>query len=471
MIKSNQHRDSKEDFNIWLNNPNKPKGFKIRHGGFFPCDIDKWHDKVEENHQDIRNWLGGVRKSIIIKLNAQQNQASEELARPIINSILNTIPDYLNCYGFDESVFLSPSIRQGTHNSIRVGKHIRSYAENYLRNDPSRDYTLRDLDRKLAALRTIWAKAKTQPSTLEVTLTTSPRAFVLLGHYGPDADSCFRNGSDKTADKFVMGQSKDSFVLVISKLNEGTSKFEQVARAFGFTSNNFKYISVCNFYYSDGLSEGDSIEAIKTFVEQINGESYKLLENKIDSLPYGDGEALPLMEKYIRSVGRSVFLNKFAQWTFVPATINDIPKQAYFPDINGIKIFECPHCQKMCTSNLDWTEVDGISICIRCASKALVCEITRTLTLKPLVEIVNEIGETKNVLASYAKDFVVCACCNRPHINGLCLNGKSICVECQETECSQCDECNRTFLNEGVEDFEDLELCEDCLNREIEIYG
>jgi hypothetical protein len=257
-LKISPYVDSFEDFEEWYT-----KKFIPRNGGYTPNHRSSWIKRIDTTHEKLRKFLGGFRFERKYELKSQQQTAKKSDVESIINSILKIVPDYLEYYTYTTDVFLLPTIPQGTHSAIRVGKHVKTHAEQRLRSDPERAEKLKNLDKLISKLGEAWAKSRTNDIELEINLTTSPKAFTLLGHYGPDQDSCFRQGSDKTQHKYTLAQSRNTFVIVISKFDEKKGKIKNLARCYGFTNDAFTIFNCSNYYFAPGFQEGDCIEAIK----------------------------------------------------------------------------------------------------------------------------------------------------------------------------------------------------------------
>lgn len=423
--------DNYQDFENWFN------VFYARHGGSKPGNLKRWFNEVEKSHQDIRGFLGGVKKQSFFKLNSQQKPLSKEEAIPIIREILSLVPSYLECYGYSEDIFLLPTIKQGTHSEFKVPKHIRYYATNHIKI-PFND--IKRLDKALSSLGELWSRARTSNIELETTISTSARAFSLLGHYGPDTDSCFRNGSDKTLDKFCLGQTKNTFVLTIAKKNE-KDVYKNVARCFGFSDPHFGVLNFSNYYASSKFLEGDGIETIRMVLNDLwKTTDYDFIED--------------------RSLIDGVYHNPYGRWSFIKK--NHYPNYTLNANINMLKHFICVRCDKDQGAERGWQEVDDEYICNRCANSAKICEISGKFTFKTLIEVlVNK--KIFNAHPDIANQYRKCNYCQTP--TDILLTDDQICVDCYDTNYTNCDNCLKDIkIDEIIScDFEDI--CVNCVNE------
>lgn len=442
---SNGYCDTWEEFNNWINT-----SFKKKHEGFFPTNLRTWFDRVESSHVDIRKLLGGIRKQSFYKLDSTQNSISKQEAEPIVREITNILPQYLAGYGFTDEVFLKPTVQQGTHSVFKVGKHIRTYALSQLRDTNfygEAKAKIAKLDQALSKLGLLWSKARTSSSDLEATLSTSAKSFTLLGHYGPDSDSCFRNGSDKTNHKFVLGQTPNTFTFTISKRHETKPKNINVFRAFGWINQDV--INFCNPYLVPGFAEGDAIEVMRRISSEILRTEAQCIEDQcnID----GSGE-----------VNYGIYNNPYGRWSFIGKN-KRLEFQTLIPYRNFIQVFQCDHCGEKFKSDKDFTLIDEEYVCNYCKSDAKECEITHELTLQPLVEIIDENGLMHFVHPKYAKTLSRCKCGIRTQIL-IEVNGESYCPDCIDSKFQQCDRCGSFIDNEDINDLMNESVCEKCLN-------
>lgn len=439
------HPDSYNEFAEWS------ARFKTHHQGFFPFDLQRWWKECEKNHADVRNFLGGIRREAVYKLKSQQNAINKKEAQPIIDGLLKLCPNYLVDYGYTDDIFLIPYIQQGTHQAFKTGKHFKTYAEMRVSGD-----ALKEIDNLLAKLGELWARARVSDTELEITLSTSPKSFMLMGHYGPDSDSCFRNGSDKTDDKFVVGQTKNTFTISISKARPGKKNIN-VARCFGFFNDNFTIANLCNYYNSPGFLEGDGLEVIRLLLQELWKDQVEFHEGKVNIL-YG--------KPYHRQLG--IYHNPYGNWSFSKGKGSLIGTEQIVPNVHLIKTFICPHCEnnqagRVLQPGQGWSEVDDLYVCSRCVKSASVCEISGQKTLKPLVEVLN--ADNKMVMAhpKVAAEMKKCDQCKVPHQVSVEIDGKEICFECLEVSYTECEHCNEMVHDKELSHLGNLDTCKKCV--------
>ena len=441
-----KHPDSWTEFSEWI------EKFKAHHGGFFPYDTERWWKECEESHKDLRGFLGGIRREAVYNLKSQQNAVSKKEAKPIIDNLLAFAPGYLQDYGFTDDVFLLPYIQQGTHQAFKTGKHFKTYAEMRTSNPAF----LKEIDKLLASLGELWARARVSDTQLEITLSTSPKSFVLMGHYGPDSDSCFRNGSDKTADKFVVGQTENTFTISISKARPGKKNLN-VARCFGFFDSEFKSASICNYYNSPGFLEGDGLEVIRLLLQELWQDDVSFHEDKVMIL-HG--------KPYHKDLG--IYHNPYGNWAFSKGKNSSYPEQNLVPNTHLIKTFICPYCGinqvgRIMSPAAGWSQVDDLYVCKRCVGVSNVCEVSGRRTFQPLVEVLNADNDTAMAHPEVAAEMKKCELCKKPHTVSIDIEGKVICDECLECRYTECENCQELRPDSEMSNLGDLDVCKACV--------
>ncbi len=431
-----QHKDTQEDFKNWLENI-----FIATHGGVFPAYFQWWYEEVEKRHKTLREFIGGIRLEKDIKIESNQGPVEQHQIEHFINEILAILPNYLKEYGYTESVFLEPMIRLGTHNAIKLSKHVRTYAQNTLKNDLDGAKKLAYLETTLSKMGEVFARKKTIEEELKITLTTSPRSFALLGHYGPDEDSCFRQGSDKTADKYCLGQSENTFIVVVQKIING--KKVCVSRAFGFFSKDLSVCNVCNVYFSENITEGNVLKAIEVILSELW---------KQDKLSFFED---------ICGV-KGVFNNPYGRWTWFKNKINrpsEVTPNALLLTTNGflIKSFRCPKCGQ---EGRSWRQIDDIICCKYCLKTTNRCELTDELTFKELIQFIENDRHVYFIHPNKAAEFKKCETCENV------FSDKDIrfCPICIEYKCSCCEICNNNIDDEQITDVGNLCVCNKCIS-------
>jgi hypothetical protein len=441
------HPDSFETFKTWS------EKFKQRNGGYFPPHLKGWYDAVEKNHEFIRKYIGGIRKEFHFNLKSQQNAVSTQDAAPFIDALLALVPTYLEAHVYTKDVFLKPTIPSGTHNVIKISKHFRSYAEALLRYDNDKVIKLKEIDKNLAKLGEVWAKSRTSNVDLEATISTSPRSFMLLGHYGPDQDSCFRQGSDKTRDKFVLAQSPNTFTISIAKKQDGKDKYNNVARCFGWTDLYFKTAHTANYYLTTGFPEGDGIEVLKRIFSSLWNDECEIHD--------------VAQAQYIPE--NTVFHNPYGRWTFTKGKDSPVKSVDFRANLAFIKSFVCPRCREnLGGEGRNWAVVDDLFLCPHCTEGANICELTQELTFKDLVDFIDEAGNLLQVNPNAVVDRQSCDECGRKH--SLTMHGANdakLCNDCYDANFTECESCHAVVRDDELSDIGDIEICSMCLENGV----
>lgn len=416
--------------------------FMGRNGGFCPTDLLRWHTKVSKAHASLRHKMKCVKAQALIKLTSGQKIPSEQVIKPIADKIQKLIPEYLTHYSFEPNIFqnpLIPSINHGTHKTVKLTKHIANFTlENFGANKT------REVDKHLSELGNIWSKYKTSDTELEITFSTTAKGFSLLGHYGPDKDSCFRQQSDKTTDKFTLGQTKDTFIITIAKFDKDKNKYKNVARCFGFANNNFQAFNLCNYYFKNTFREGDALESIKFFLEQ-------LFDIK-----------LTLHSKLIK-ITDGVYHNPYGNWSFLTENYAG-GSQVLRPDQFGITLFKCERCRTVSSNYIHWCNIDDLLVCQDCIGKASVCGLTAKRTFKNLVKVTIKNGLEINIHPDYVdSNFDKCKDCKEYHEVLFSHQGvQNICQDCLDSLYVECDSCRKIFNEDCINEVFGVEICDDC---------
>lgn len=440
-----------KEFYQWYND------FIDRVGGYKPPFLENWFDKVESCHNEIRSLIGGrlVQRFYVSK--AAQAKITKEQAEPFIKEVLEIYPRFHSDSGHPEDIFLAPTMGVGSHNVVKTAKTVRQFVEGYLKDNYGRAGCLpymAKLDKTLSRLGEAWAKARTNDSELEVTLSTNPKGFALLGHYGADSDSCFRQGSDKTDHKYVVGQTRNSFVITIGK-KDARQRYRNVARCFGFLSNDGNSLKLCNYYFKEGFDEGDGLFALKSISEEI-------LKSKVD---FKEGVVR------IMDAGVSIFQNPYANWAFVKEGYR-VDSDYIKPDLENIRYIRCSNCSTTISIDKDGrpvdtcNDIDGKLCCYDCSCDAHTCDISGKRTFLPLVKVMGPDGYMCEVHPEVAKTMHKCGRCDTLASNLTTINNEQVCSDCLE-DFTRCDACNDPLhMSESVE-YAGLDICKKCYNAGI----
>jgi len=256
-------------------------------------DKKEWFNKVQKTHSGLREFIGGIRRSRMIETNQGQKLLTKEQTRPIFNKLQGVFSGVIS-----ESILTSSLIKDGTHKAHKATNKIRSTIcqclDSSLRNGDMSEYVSAqkriDLNNTMAELGQLWAKAKCDKRQIKVTLSTAAIAFLMLGHYRVDHDSCFGNDGVSRYAKLSVGQSDNTFVITLEE-NDTI-----VGRCWGFTTDDFSTFHTSNLYLST-MEEGTFTEAVKDFFIDLFGSEIHISLNKT-------------------RIGHGIFHNPYARFSF-----------------------------------------------------------------------------------------------------------------------------------------------------------
>lgn len=434
------------DFTQWFSDGEK--SFIGRHGRFVPSNPLYWLNRVEEKHSRLRTILGAEKVSQTINLEKEQEILNIKDIKAQIDGILHIIPNYLSDNNFDINVFASPYIQLGTHNAIKLSKHVITYASNFLRRIHGTEecvQRIKNIERLLSEIGKELSKKQVTAQQLEVTLSTTHKAFALLGHYGPDEDSCFNQSSDKPSHKYILAQSENTFVITIAGENK-KGKIKNLARAFGWFDNSFNVANVSNYYARSEISEGNAIKCLKIFFST-------LLQKEVNFIPD---------VARIRGNNRAIFHNPYGRWTFIAKNYKSQSDQDYTltPFENCINKYLCDICGMEKDHLID---IDGKVACTSCIAKMDVCQITGKKHIASKIKEFELNSQNIKVYDELIKDFKQCKCCQEVYTN------EELCSFCQIATMSECDFCHESKIDEEIIDIGDLCVCHSCLKKNTEL--
>lgn len=318
--------------------------------------IEEWFSTVEEKHQKIRNFLGGVRKVIPIDLEAEKIPSVDiEKIRPFYQKLLSEIPGYFLSYVVDLTQFRYTSYKFGNR-TFKWGKHISTWME---RNDtnPEKSKIVKNI---LCEIGEIWASAKIKTTTLYFNITTSPWAFTIIGRYNFDRDSCFANGGCNEGHKYVIGVHPNSYIVLISS-EDGEERADNSAvltRMWGMPNDDFTKFYTCNIYPKTPKDNG-------TVQECINQGFAKLLDVK-----------KPFINKSFKANG--IYFNPESGKIFSKQQIDQGEISVFLDADKFWYLRKCMRCNNYPKS--DGGIVDEISVCENCIKAAWKCEWTKKIT-------------------------------------------------------------------------------------------
>lgn len=341
-------------------------------------DLEKWFDFVEESHQEIRAKLGGVQKQITVSIDPPNidNLIPIEKIQHDIFELSILCPKYFNEYGLNVSHFRKPSIptvsiikKHGQKiRNISFGKHIK----HYLFKNPTDTFTRNKINKIIINIGQILSEAKTKKAKLSLTITTDPKAFFRIGHYGVDHGSCYGNGAMNESHKYVLGYTKNTFIGVV---HVGEPKIESLetseifTRFWGYAEPPYNVWHTSNIYPRTPKDGANVLLAIREGFSNIIG-------TKIKKTP----------SMFIPSL---VYFNTESSLSYHDENIKLIEPQSKEMDDGGTDsttgIRWTRLCQK-CRSKTDnikeqlCVRVDDSFVCPNCAKTAKECEISGELT-------------------------------------------------------------------------------------------
>ncbi len=263
--------------------------FEVQHNGSYFDNIRSWFNRTERNHKQLREFLGGVTKTIksdIVETNVAAD--FDEVEKPSC-TIYTNIPKFFDNNGLSWPSMAKPVfILEGQKRPTKWTKAISQYM---VKNKVSQDVQ-NIVNKQLSILGEVWSKYQSRKLTLYFTLTTHPKAFVSIGHYGNvDNRSCFKLAGVNEIHKFMIGQTKNSFVgLVSSKPIDFEEQYsfgsDVLTRFWGIADPSFKAMYTFNNYPKTPKYEGSVLKCILEGFSNVLGDAAELRENgKVR--PYG----------------------------------------------------------------------------------------------------------------------------------------------------------------------------------------
>jgi hypothetical protein len=294
--------------------------FFKRHGGFCPfMGFEPWVKVLDCRHQQIREILGGIRHEAKVSIDSAVKPLSTSKCVKFHKALSSINQDLL--YEMKVSDLRYRTVKFHDHQSMKWTRLISSQAR-------SLGTMLSDQDHKqiatiMSELGNAWKNCKTHNLDVNVNITTSPQAFFLLGHFGIDNDSCFRQRGCNNSHKYVLGAMPNSFVILVSKDNIN------LARLFGFLDGDLYRLS--NIYYSmaeDSITESDLIAILSTFFTQLTGSKAEVCTDAYIDVP-------------------TVYINDYGQWIVHTRELEE-------PDLDGFILSDKPNgfCEYGITKSL-----------------------------------------------------------------------------------------------------------------------
>lgn len=382
-IKNKMSDEELKDFYEWY--IDSPKAFLVKHKSNFPFNsFSNWIRRIDLAHEDVRDFLGDKIVSVKSEIKEGQDPVDWSQFPDVKKEIETNLSDFLERHGLDVNEgFKYPTYALAQHKVTKLSKSITRHYQG-----TEQELTVQKLISKIGD---IWSKHRSKKQDAYVTVSTTPKGFVLLGHYLPDKDSCFREGSDKTEHKYILSQTKDTVVVTISQLDEEKNKQRNIARLFGFIDTETKSFFMTNCYCKKGTQEGDIISILQNSFEKISGCKLKYQEGSI----HFDRD---------RDV---IYQNKFGRWDFVSDKHIEYNK----PTTNMREIYGSTHCPVLGHSEKDdsnWNFIDDKWCSSKAQESCYQCFISGKFTTKNLPKVKDDNGLDVRVLHKYYGDIPIC---------------------------------------------------------------
>lgn len=243
-----------------------------------------WLQRVDKAHQKIRKQIGDVRCIVDIKLD--KNSGCTNVPKRLLNELegfVGTIvgKEGLNKAKIDFSILNDVTTVDNHKREVRTSRFIRRQLEKVVKDHISTvkkngsaspltfSHIMSTIDRRLSDIASSQLIAD-PGDEYRMIFTTSAKAFLLLGHYGPDNDSCFRNKRDNEHNKFTLGLCQDSAVIILQLKKKGDKSFSNISRYWAFLSQDHKSaIAVCNGYHSGRMNNNNSRTLLKLGLSKV----------------------------------------------------------------------------------------------------------------------------------------------------------------------------------------------------------
>ena len=395
--------------------------FFKRFGGFAP--EHDWEHMVRTSKEGLKGLFG---KDVIdyvqtrVSAQAYPTDVEHQDIASIINEINREIP--LNVHGRLHSKYgvdLYALLARGKFLDKygRVNKSAKSFLSVLGDGYPQ------SIDKNLSRLGKLWTSFSPISFDVKVRITADPLSFAMLGEYGDaDSDSCFRQGGEREKDKYRLGQTTDSFVVLINSIHNDEWSLPN-ARMWGVYEEKQETIHLSNFYCDETINVSDGEIAClmtKVFKELSEERFNNVFYNRFDS---DDSDDL-----YVNPNPVSFSCRKSIERCYLK--VDTFMLERAFA-----------HCE-MCEEPID-TEDEAYSIgdffyCSGCAEEAHYCEFCGHVSFNDV--------EFEMVTVSL----------HPPHREEL------VCDHCIEKDCYRCDDCEELFHENLVTNFEGNAYCHDC---------
>ena len=338
-----------------------------------------WFNNVQNNHQEIRSFLNGIKIELDIKIkeesikidNNEFNLINQNLSKYTNGRFFIFLKEWIDGDIIEKLKLPSTYIKNNEYRSSislisSVLKKIRLSL--YISDEHSKE-----INKNLTKLTNLYKNIKIQNKDVTIILDTSAKAFLNLGKYTVDSNSCFRDNRSNSDNKFSLGQTKNTFVLLIKE------KEDFIFRSWGYFNQKDKIFNISNIYVASDFLQSTYLHILKYFFASLlNEEDINKIfinKNKIKCEHY-------------------IYANSWGNFSF--SLTEKIKHQYILTNIDNIKKLNDKFCLccgkiKLNDENVYWGESQK-RYCENCIKNMIYCEYDDVFVDKdlPLVELILE---------------------------------------------------------------------------------
>lgn len=225
----------------------------------------EWPTEVNKSKDKIRKLLGGVRKIMPIELENSYTPCDYSIIKDKVEQLQKLIPNYFSYYNLTTADMQYPLLQRTKFSGMAWPKHMKFWIN--MNNVPvGTQVSVRKI---ISELGDIWVTLKTQKQIMYANMTTDPKAFAYIGHYGPDTGSCFRQTKINQIHKYILGLEPESFVFLIQSSPdeelEAAKKGNTLCRSWGMPNKDLSVFHLGNYYPLANVSEANLHASIERF--------------------------------------------------------------------------------------------------------------------------------------------------------------------------------------------------------------
>ena len=242
-----------------------------------------WFDKVEKNSQSLRSHLGGI----TFYKECQIDRGEDEPVPPqeiigLYTSLNQHIPLFLAEHAIILHHLTLPFYNRGKQ-KIKWGKYIGRW----MKETEQPEATVKAVKSIMSQLGEVWASYASSKVKMYIAISTDPIAFVQIGQLNVDARvSCFMMGGLNEVHKFIIGQTPNAFVGIVSnvpfKIDQNLKEMSIVQRFWGVADPTFKAFHTFNAYPVTPPKIGAvNIALAETFAELTKSAPVRVVKNAL----------------------------------------------------------------------------------------------------------------------------------------------------------------------------------------------